>query len=188
MGGMRRLAAMLAVLSAISGAGAAGASASVFTASGAGTIAGSSVTAPVFGFPSGTVECGATTSAATLLAFEMSVLSLQTSFTKCKASFGIPNLAAEISKVEVGLTANQTADLGSFSIKVPVLGCTLTVAPQGPLNSVSLSGGLHATYSLTGLSYTSSGGLCGSSGTSGTYSGSSEYHVVGGGVTFVWDP
>jgi len=67
--------------------------------------------------------------------------------------------------------------------------CNVTLKPQ-TVNRIkySNSGGKRVvTPEVTGITYTSTGGLCGSSGTNGTFTGTSELERVGGG-SLTFDP
>ena len=177
MGSMSKVLAILAAVVALAAVGASSASAAAFTSTG-GPIEGTSTTTQVFTFNGLSVECNAARSVGTATAPTMSELRLEQAFSECKAVFGIlGKVNLEMSLVKVGLTANQTLDfLNTVTINVPLVGCHLTIAPQGPLSSVALSSWPVAVSSLTGITYTSSGGLCGTSGTNGTFSGTTEYH------------
>jgi hypothetical protein len=89
---------------------------------------------------------------------------------------------------ESGSDSESTLDLlEEFTISIPALGCGLTIPAQGPLSSVSLVNWPEAVSSLSGITYTSTG-ICGSSGTNGTLSGTNEYLLNGGVGTIIWDP
>jgi hypothetical protein len=173
---MNKVLAILAVVFAFATTGTSAASASVFTSTG-GPIEGVSTTTQVFTFNGLSVECNAARSAGTVAAMTLSELRLDQAFSQCKAVFGISKVNMEISLAEVGLTANQTLGfLNTVTINIPLVSCHLTIAPQGPLSSLALSSWPVAVSSISGITYTSSGGLCGASGTNGTFSGTTEYH------------
>jgi hypothetical protein len=169
---LKRIALISVAFVLLSAADAAGASASVFTVSSTGTFTGTQVTPSVFTFNSVTVECGTTDSEGETVATETNELPFFVRFATCKA-FG--SIAAQVSRATVSLTANQTLDLlEGFTITIPALGCHLTVPAQGPLSSVSLVNWPETESNLSGITFTSSGGICGASGTSGTLTGTNE--------------
>jgi hypothetical protein len=115
----------------------------------------------------------------------MTEISLTVNFSACKA-FGF--VAAEVSPAKIALTPNQTLELlNTVTINVPASMCHWTIARQGPLSSDSYSSWPVAVSSLTGIIYTASG-LCGASGTTGTFGVKTEYLLSGGSGTLTWDP
>jgi hypothetical protein len=182
MGGLKKLAAVLAVVFAF-GAMASAASASVFTSTG-GPIEGMATTTQVFTFSGLSFECNIEQSTGTATALSMSELLLEERFSQCKAVIGGGKVNAEVSLAKVGLTASQTLDvLNTVTFNVPVFGCHVMIPPQGPLSTVTLSGWPVAVSSLSGITYTTTGGICGASGSSGTFTGTTHYIAP---VT--WDP
>jgi hypothetical protein len=98
---------------------------------------------------------------------------------------------AELSKPKVRFRATGEVSIESLlEVKVPGLGCDIKIEPAHnstlkTVNYKNLEGGkLEVKSSVTGITYTSSGGACGSSGTTGEYKGASELELVGG--TIEW--
>jgi hypothetical protein len=188
MGGSRKFFAILIGAFAVGAAAASPASASQFTASTNDSISGSAVTPATFTFSGGTVQCGLTSASGSAIP-AMSEIPLTVKFSACKVSGGL--VTADISPASIALTANQSLDLlSTITISVTLFGtttCQWMIGPQGPLSSISYSGALQAVSSLTGITYTSTGSLCGASGTNGTYGGTSQYVLTGGSGTLTWD-
>jgi hypothetical protein len=124
----------------------------------------------------GTVECGEAAVAGTGTLTKFTTLVLWFKYTKC--TFG-----GEPAKVSVGeyeFNANgAVAVLYMIVITSEIEGCTIKIAPTGnkDLETVSYTtkgAKLVETSELKGITYTTSGGLCGTSGKNGTYSGSAE--------------
>lgn len=183
---LKQFSVLAAAVFALSGIGAANALGAQFTASETGEAKGHAVSSQVFTTNGGTVKC--TTAEKTIkisisISFEWSATA---NYGGCTA-FGL--VGAEVSPATFLLTANGEVHVKStITVKVPLAGCSVTVEPQ-TLKGVSYdneSGTLKETDSIKGITYTSSGGLCGSSGSNGTYTGNNQLERVGGG-SISWD-
>jgi hypothetical protein len=124
----------------------------------------------------GTVECGEASVSGTGTILKSVTMVLAFKYSKC-------TFAGEVAKVSVGeyeFDANGTlAVLYTLVITSTNNECTIKIAPTGnkDLQAVKYEtkgAKLIETSELTGITYTSSGGVCGASGTNGTYSGSAE--------------
>jgi hypothetical protein len=96
---------------------------------------------------------------------------------------------AEVSPATFNVTATGTAHLlNTVTIKIPIVGCDVTIKPQSfnLLNFTNTTGRIQLLFQLAHILYTSTGGLCGSSGENGTFTGKTEISRVGGG-TLAWD-
>ena len=92
-----------------------------------------------------------------------------TTYRQCAAFGGFP---VHLSPATYLFTPNGEVHLtNTFTLNVTALGsCHITVGPQ-TLKPVSFTSGV--TFNASNIVYTSSGGLCGSSGSNGTFTGSS---------------
>jgi hypothetical protein len=116
------------------------------------------------GFTSPTVKVHPTYSGCTAFGFEMKV-----DMNSCEFEFSASGTASIVN-------CPSTAPI---TVTIPIAGCTTTIANQGPLGAISYSNegspsSILVTFNVTGISYTSSGGLCGASGTNGKYTGSAS--------------
>lgn len=114
------------------------------------------------------------------LGFEAETATVHPTYSSCTA-FGFP---AEVSTgvCEYRLYPAKTVDIINcetpIKVNVSSLGCNITIGNQTGLSSISYANegsgstaDITMTPSVTGITYTSSGGFCGSSGTNGTYVG-----------------
>jgi hypothetical protein len=164
-------------------------SAAQFTSTAAGTLTGKSTsTKQVFTAGSGTVECTtASTSGTTSLAAETQAVIVK--YSGCEA-FGL--LGVTISPAHYTLHAGGTVDITeAVSIEVEgVFGCNITVSTKSGLSSVSyanVGAGIEESSNVSGIVYTISNhslGLCGSSGSNGTYKGNNLVTQAGQTLTF----
>lgn len=175
-----RIGVLITVL-ALRAIGSASASASEFTASATGSLTGRGTLSHTFKFSGGQVQCSTTAISGTISATASTEQHITVNYSGCTA-FGFAN--TEISPATYNLTASGTYHiLNTITISVPAAFCKITISPQTPGSVVfSNAGGgyVQAHYYVSGLSYTSTGGFCGSSGL-GFYDGWTEMHRVGGG-------
>jgi hypothetical protein len=160
----------------------AGAWAATFTYSATGTLTGSQTSSHVF---LGAI-CKKAHTNGTVVSLTFSSQHYTVSYAECTA-FGFP---AMVSDATYELYANGSVDIeNTITISVPFAGCSIKAAAQKGLKSVSYtnkSGKLEVHDAVGGIVYTTIGGLCGSSGSNGTLTGSSLIERVGGG-TISWD-
>jgi len=177
--------AAIAVL-AVTAVSASAASAASFTSSAeTTTLEGSQKTTNVFTTGAGEVKCAVAKFNGTQkgtksegLGFTSQTASVHPTYENCTA-FGFSATVAT-NACEYVLHANGETDIVNcatpIKITIPVAGCNITVGNQNGLKSVSYTneagGDILVTANVAGISFTSSGGLCGSSGTNGTYKGS----------------
>jgi len=168
-----------------------GASASVFTASATGTIAGAQTTNQVFTTSSGgsnIVTCKKALTIGSITSLASAEQHITVEYAECTfAISGFGTNPATVSPATYLLTANGEVHIkNTITISVPVLGCSTTVSPQSrkSLSYANISGKLQVTSSITSISSKGSGFCPG--GTTGTFSGSNLLERVGGG-TFSWD-
>jgi hypothetical protein len=189
MGTMKSFSVVAIALFALSAIGVANASASTFTYSAPGELTGHALETQKFVTNGGTIECSEAPSSGLIESTEAIELHVSIEYKQCKA-FGFP--VDVTAKATFRYTANGkmhfTASL-VFTVTGGIFGeCTITIGEQevGALTYTNNSGKLKVTPNVTGIAYTSTGGLCGSSGTNGTYTGASEIERVGGG-SISWD-
>lgn len=181
--------AALAVVCAFSAVAVANASAATFKASEKGTLTGKALNTQEFTTNGGTVKCSTAATSGTVTELEAASQVVTVKYGSCTA-FGFASV--EISPAEYRLYASGKVDvLNTITINVPLGGCKVTVGPQNGLGSVSYennSGKIKESSNVTGITYTSTGGLCGSSGSNGVYKGNNEVELNGGKATLTFVP
>jgi hypothetical protein len=189
MRSLKKLSVLAIAVFAFSAIGVASASAAQFTASATGEITGKALETQVFTTNGGEVRCNNIDVTGKIEKTASPEQHTTITYTNCTA-FGIATV--HISPATYLFTANGEVHIKN-TIKITVTGgifgeCTITVAPQ-TVKSVSYTnnaGKIKVTPNVTGIVYTSTGGVCGSSGANGTYKGAAETERVGGG-TISWD-
>jgi hypothetical protein len=151
-------------------------------------LKGEQKTTNVLTTASGEVKCTTATFEGTMkgtaaggLGFTSQTAKVHPTYSGCTA-FGF---AAEINtnSCEFELTAEGKVSVlncpstAPIKINIPIAGCNITVANQGPLSGVSYSNegspsSILVTETVTGITFTSSGGACGSSSSNGKFTGS----------------
>ncbi len=186
---IKALAVCVMAVCAVSVAVASSASAATeFHASKTGELKGTQLNTQKFKTNGGTVECtkAATSGTVTTLLAQRQLVTVE--YTGCTA-FG---LAATVSlaKFVLDATNGSSAVENSIVINVPVGACTVTVSPSGngTLKAITYknsAGKIIEESAVTGITYTSSGGVCGTSGANGTYTGTNDVELVGGTISWV---
>ena len=153
----------------------ASASAQTFKASATGNLVGKQTSNQVFEASAGkAVTCTTAATKGEIEALEASSQVVTVEYSGCSA-FGF--VSATVSKAEYDIHANGEVDvLNTIKISVPLGKCEVTVAPQSKLGTVSFenkSGKIEEKTAVTGITSTSTGSLCGTSGKEGKYTGSS---------------
>jgi hypothetical protein len=192
MHSMKKLGVLVAVF-ALCAIGAANASAAQFTASATGSLTGKATTNQVFTTNGGTVTCPVAHVSGPIAKTADTQQHVTVKYTNCTA-FGF--VSTDISDATYQFTAGTGKNvhlLNTVSITVTSFGvsiCTVTVGPQ-TLGTVDYANAgannVSVNATVTGIKYTSTGGICGASGENGTYTGASEVNRVGGG-TLRYDP
>jgi hypothetical protein len=177
--------ALLAVL-ALSAIGAATASAE-FTSTGEGSITGTQEGTHTFKAGS-TVTCKKVDATGNVVKLASASQEVTVHYSECTVD-GFNNTAHVSDATYEFTTAIDEFDvhlLNTVTITPTVFGssaCTITVTPQ-TLNTVDYTnvagGGVTVNSTVSGISYHSTGGLCGSSGTTGTYTGSVNVNGTAG--------
>lgn len=186
MSSLKKFAALGAIVFAFSAVAVANASASSFEASKTGSLLGKALNTQEFTTNGGTVSCTTAKTTGTVTELVATKQKVKVEYSGCKA-FGFAS--ASVSAAEYTLYANGGVDvLNTITISVPLGFCSVTVKPQTNLGTVSYSnnsGKIKEASNVTGITYTSSGDGCGSSGTNGKYVGGNEVELEGGTLTFV---
>ncbi len=172
----------------LSALGVAEASAHEFVASKIGKIKGRGTTAQVYKTSAGSIECAASTYSGEMTAVRQESADIDLLLTSCTA-FGH---TAEVSQsLELLDSAGAVSIKSTILIKVPVAGCEIKMEPivanQGLEGVVykNSAGKILVESKVSGITYTSSGGLCGESGTKGSHTGSSELELEGGTIEWI---
>jgi len=192
--------AALAVL-AVSAVSASAASAAEFTSSAeVTTLSGAQKSPNIFTTGAGEVKCSEATFAGTQvgvadggLGFTSLDATVHPTYNGCTA-FGFP-ATVDTKACNYTLHANGEVDIvgcatgAPITITIPIGGCNVTVGNQNGLKSVTYTnepgGDILVTANVAGIAFTSSGGLCGASGTNGKYTGS--VLTNGGAANIAWD-
>jgi hypothetical protein len=187
MRSFKKFGVLAVVAFALCAVGAANASAATFTASATGSLTGKALETQVFTVNGGTVKCSTASTSGEIKSTASVEQHVTVKYTGCNA-FGFVN--THITDATYLFTANGEVHLlNTVTITPTGAFCHLTVPPQ-TIKTVSYSnngGKMIVTPNVTGITYTSSGGLCGTSGANGTYTGKNEVERVGGG-TISFDP
>ena len=140
-----------------------------------------------FSVSGGTTECTKIESASgTAVNGTSKTQIVKVKYTGCTV-FGT---ASTVSEAEYEFNAEgSVAVKKDITINVPVVGCSILVLPTSntDLTSVAFSNtgkNLKESSSVKGITYETTGGFCGASGTNGTYSGEGVIEASGG--TIEW--
>jgi hypothetical protein len=174
---------VVAVVLCVAGSSA-GASAAQFTASSTGSISGKATTTQVFTTSSGSLKCTAAAGSGTVSSLASTELHSTIKWSGCTfLGFAV----VEVSPATVRFTASGQVDLlNAITISIPLAGCSVTI-PAQTFSATSWSNivsKLRAIKNWVGIHYNSTGGICGSPGTNGTFIGSEDYELVGGTLSF----
>jgi hypothetical protein len=188
---LKKFALLAVAVFALSAVGVASASAAEFTASATGNIQGKALENQVFVTNGGEVVCSTASTKGKIVATASKEQEANVTYSGCKA-FGIAEV--HISEAKYLFTSSGQVHIKNTITITPTLfgfsACTTTVGPQtvgtvGFANSGTSN--VKVTPNVTGITYTSTGGACGSSGSNGTYKGANEVNREGGG-TVRFDP
>jgi hypothetical protein len=186
MRSFKKFGVLAVVAFALCAIGAANASAATFTASATGSLTGKATATQVFTTNGGQVKCSTAATSGNIVSTASTEQHVTVKYSACTA-FGFAN--THITDATYVFTANGEVHIkNTITITPTGAGCTITISPQ-PVGSVSYTNSgtkLIITPNVIGISYASSGGLCGTSGGNGTYTGSNEVERVGGG-SISWD-
>ncbi len=190
MRNLKKFGVLLAAVFAFSAIAASTASAE-FTASQTGSFESAAEATQVFTTNGGKVECTEAKGEGAIEATTQVDIHATVHYGTCKA-FGI--VTVHISTATYTFTTDGIVHIMS-PITITVTKtlftghCTITVPAQtvGTVDYTNINGNTEVTLNptVTGIEYTSTGGVCGSSGTNGTYTGASVAKRVGGGSVSV---
>ena len=186
MRSFKKFGVLAVVAFALCAIGAANASAATFTASATGSLTGKATATQVFTTNGGQVKCSTAATSGEIKSVASAEQHVTVKYTGCNA-FGFVN--THITDATYLFTADGTVHiLNTITITPTGAGCTQTVKPQtvGSVTYTNSGTKLVITPNVTGITYSSTGGICGASGANGTYSGSNEVERVGGG-SISWD-
>ena len=181
MHSFKRLGVLAVLAFALSATVAASASAAAFTYSATGSLSGKALETQVFTTAAGQLKCNVAETSGTISSTDFSQQHYTVNYKNCTA-FGFASV--HVSPATYQFTANGTLHVkNTITINVTFGGCHQTVGPQtvGSLNYANNGGKLKVTFNLSGITYTTTGGLCGASGSNGTFTGANEIERVGGG-------
>jgi hypothetical protein len=179
----KRISVLAVAVFALSAIGAANASASAFTASSTGELSGKQLETQKFKTNGGTVECKKASISGTVEKLESTEQEETVDYAEC-AGFGFPvHITAHV-RIRLTFFRIHFKIKFTFTITGGIFGeCTITVGEQevGSVTYTNNSGKVKVTPNpVAAIKYTSSGGICGSSGENGEYSGATEIEKVGG--------
>ena len=173
---------------ALSSVSATAASAHEFVASKAGTVKGTQAGGQKFKTNSGTIECAKETSEGTVVAGAQKTSKQKLKYSGCTA-FGFE---AVISEAEFEFGAEEWVSfLNKITVNLPLVECTVTfnTTKNKELKKVTYKNSVpvktvESKAVVKGITYTSSGGQCGTSGENGEYIGNTKDELAGG--TIEW--
>lgn len=175
MNRLKKLGGLSVVICVLGAICVANASAAEFTATKTGALTGSNTGNQTWTLNAGLVKCAEASVAGNISSKSFTDLHITVTYGKCTA-FNLP--IAHVSPGTYSMTANGEHHLiETLTITVTKTlftpECTITISPQTNKSVAFQNYGsdLIATSSLTGIVYTSTGGPCGFSGSSGTFEG-----------------
>jgi hypothetical protein len=149
-------------------------------------LLGSAASVQEFTTNAGEIDCAAATVEGTLLGTEATTTTVHPTYGSCTA-FGFVAVSIDTKACEFELVASEVVSIVNcpttepITITIPLAGCNIKIANQGTFNGIAYTNqgsgstaSVLVTAGLSGITYTSSGGLCGAAGSSsnGTYVGS----------------
>ena len=186
---LKKFGTLAIVAFALSAIGAANASAAQFTASATGSFSGKATSNQVFTTNGGTITCPTAASSGTISSTATTQLHETVIYGTCVGPFGV---TVHVSPATFLTTADGVIHLLNqvTMVVTPPFGvpCHITYNPQTwkPVSYTNNGGKLKVTANVTAMTYTTTGGFCGSGGANGTLAGTSEIERVGGG-SISWD-
>jgi hypothetical protein len=173
---------------ALSAIGAASAPAATFTASETGSLTGAATEEHVITTNGGTINCQIAATSGTIASTAATAQHVTVHYTQCTA-FGIASVQVSPGTYEFTAGTGKNFHIkNTITVTAELFGkplCTVTFKPQtvGTFDYTNASSStIKFNPTVTGITYTSSGGSCGASGSNGTYTGASVFSRVGGGT------
>lgn len=140
----------------------------------------------MFETSAGPVKCTTAATTGKITSVASTEQAVEVTYGSCKAFAGL--VTVNISTAHYNFHSNGSVDITApITITVPGV-CTQSV-PEQTVSSVTFEdsgSNLVEKSNVSGISWTGSGGVCGSSGSAGTYTGNNEINRVGGG-SIGWD-
>jgi hypothetical protein len=189
MRSLKKLGVLVIAVLALGAFGAANASAE-FTASALGEIHGNALETQVFETVAGTIECAGATTTGSITALASTEQHVTVHYSNCKA-FGLVNV--HISTATYLFTTHE----GTVHVVEPITitvtktlftaHCTVTVGKQtlSKVDFINNGNNVIVQPTIGGIHSVGSGGVCGGTNSTGTYTGKSEVSRVGGGTVSV---
>lgn len=148
-------------------------SAASFKASETGSLTGTANGTQTFVTGAGEVKCTAAATTGEVTELEATHQKVVVNYSGCTA-FGF--VGVTISAAHYNLFSSGSVNIEEpITISVPLAGCTVKVPAQEGLGTVTYANSgtknIEEKSAVTGIHYEGSGGLCGGTGTTGTYSG-----------------
>ncbi len=189
MRSFKKIGAIALAVVAFSALGVASASAAEFTASSTGSLTGAATADQVFNTGAGEVVCKTAATTGTVASTKATNQHVTVTYGTCKA-FGIATV--DISAATYNFTSNgQVHIVNPITITVTgfLIECTVTVPAQtvGTVDFATSGTGVAVTPTVTGITSTGNGGLCGGHNTTGTYTGASKVSHSTAGQTLSFD-
>jgi hypothetical protein len=182
---VKLLCATAVAITAFGLVGVASASAHEFIASKKGTAKATGTSTQVFTTPSGAVECTKLTGTGKVKP-KATTQTETINYSGCTA-FG---LEATVSAAKYVFSANGTVKVdNTITVTIPGASCSIKVGKTGnsalkTITYTNKSGKIEVDANVTGVTYTTTGGLCGSGGKTATYKGTALDELPGG--TLEW--
>ncbi len=190
MRSFKKIGALVLVVAAFSAVGVANASAAEFTASSTGSLTGVATQDQVFNTGAGVIVCKKAATSGTIAATKATNQHVTVNYSECKAfNTGAP---VDISAATYNFTSNGQVDIVQpITIKVTafLIECTVTVFAQtvGTVDFATSGTGVSVTPTVTGITSTGTGGICGAHNTTGSYSGTNKVSHATSGQTVSFD-
>ena len=195
MRSLKKLGILIVAVFALSAVGGANASAAEFTASATGELTGKALSTQAWTFtgyelnPNNQFKCTTTSVQGKIEKTASTSQHMALYYSQC-SFFGFVSMG--LGPFTFVFHANGTVDIpNAIKMPLPIGACEIVIQPQSGVGSVTWdnnAGKLIQTINLSGITYTTSGGLlCGPSGTNGTYTGTNEISRLGGG-SLTFDP
>ncbi len=183
---LKKFGVLAVAVFALSVVGVASASAAQFTASETGELTGKALESQTFTVSGGTVVCSTAATTGKIIHTAAEEQEVTVNYSGCKA-FSI--VSVDITPATYLFHSNGKVDIKepiTITVTGGILGnCTVNVPAQSALGTVAFetanTNNTKVTPNVSGITYTTSGGLCGSGGSNGTYKGANEVSRVGGG-------
>jgi hypothetical protein len=193
MRSFKKFGVLVTAVFALGAIGAVSASAAQFTYSATGSVTAKATSNQVITTSGGTVTCTTAATSGSIEKISGTELEVGVKKSGCTA-FGFATTHFSEEKLLFTAGTGKNVHIKNVITITPttfgVSACTVTIGPQSVSGVAYFNSGannLGYSFSLTGIAYASTGGICGPSGLNGTYSGSNEMSRVGGG-TLRYDP